>query len=213
MSDTPKLPVLADDGGSIAKSLNIGVYPSWAVLDAQGNAVRIVKGSLNEAQALALIKNPDADIGSLKTQFYKPTAKDAAKMNLRTIYLAGGCFWGLEAYFQRIGGVVDAVSGYANGKTAHPSYEDVIQGSGHAETVKVTYDADRLSLDDILRYYFRVIDPTSLNKQGNDRGEQYRTGIYYTDPAEAKVVSAAIAREQQKHRAPVVVENRPLQRV
>ena len=209
--DYPKLPVLADDGGSIAKSLNIGVYPSWAVLDAQGNAVRIVKGSLNEAQALALIKNPDADIGSLKTQFYKPTAKDAAKMNLRTIYLAGGCFWGLEAYFQRIGGVVDAVSGYANGKTAHPSYEDVIQGSGHAETVKVTYDADRLSLDDILRYYFRVIDPTSLNKQGNDRGEQYRTGIYYTDPAEAKVVSAAIAREQQKHRAPVVVENRPLQ--
>ena len=208
--DYPKLTVLADDGGSIAKSLNIGVYPSWAVLDAQGNAVRIVKGSLNEAQALALIKNPDADIGSLKTQFYKPTAKDAAKMNLRTIYLAGGCFWGLEAYFQRIGGVVDAVSGYANGKTAHPSYEDVIQGSGHAETVKVTYDADRLSLDDILRYYFRVIDPTSLNKQGNDRGEQYRTGIYTTDPAEQKIAAAAIAREQKKYTAPVVVENQPL---
>ncbi|SUA11540.1 trifunctional thioredoxin/methionine sulfoxide reductase A/B protein [Neisseria gonorrhoeae] len=86
-------------------------------------------------------------------------------MNTRTIYLAGGCFWGLEAYFQRIDGVVDAVSGYANGNTENPSYEDVsYRHTGHAETVKVTYDADKLSLDDILQYYFRVVDPTSLNK-------------------------------------------------
>ncbi|WP_298040943.1 peptide-methionine (S)-S-oxide reductase MsrA, partial [uncultured Campylobacter sp.] len=114
--------------------------------------------------------------------------------NVKEIYLAGGCFWGLEAYFQRIQGVTDAVSGYANGKPAHPSYEEVIQGSGHAETVKVTYDADKLSLNDILQYYFRVVDPTSLNQQGNDRGEQYRSGVYYTDPAEKAVVAEAIAR-------------------
>ena len=205
------LPVYTDAGGQIAKSLNIAVYPSWALLGKDGNVERIVKGSLNEAQALALLQNPNADLGSLQTPFYRPTAnKDTSTMNLRTIYLAGGCFWGLEAYFQRIDGVADAVSGYANGKTAHPSYEEVIQGSGHAETVKVTYDADKLSLNDILQYYFRVVDPTSLNQQGNDRGEQYRSGVYYTDPAEKTVVAEAIAREQQKYSRPIVVENRPL---
>ena len=86
--------------------------------------------------------------------------------------------------------MVDAVSGYANGKTENPSYEDVsYRNTGHAETVKVTYDADKLSLDDILQYYFRVVDPTSLNKQGNDTGTQYRSGVYYTDPAEKAVIA------------------------
>ena len=132
-------------------------------------------------------------------------------MNTHTIYLAGGCFWGVEAYFQRIPGVVDAVSGYANGQTENPSYEDVVRrNTGHAETVQVIYDADRLSLDDILQYYFRVIDPTSLNQQGNDRGTQYRTGVYYTNPAEQAVIAAALTREQRKHSQPVVVENLPL---
>ena len=133
-------------------------------------------------------------------------------MNAQTIYLAGGCFWGLEAYFQRIPGVIDAVSGYANGKgDAAPRYEDVIyRATGHAETVKVTYDADRLDLDDILQYYFRVIDPTSLNKQGNDRGTQYRTGIYYTDAAQRPLIQAALDAEQKKYRQPLVVENLPL---
>lgn len=133
-------------------------------------------------------------------------------MNAQTIYLAGGCFWGLEAYFQRIPGVIDAVSGYANGKGDQaPRYEDVIyRGTGHAETVKVTYDADRLNLDEILQYYFRVIDPTSLNKQGNDRGTQYRTGVYYTDAAQRPVIQAALDTEQKKYRQPLVVENLPL---
>ena len=154
----PKLPVVTDHGGTIAKSLNIGVYPSWAVLDKSGNVARIVKGSINEAQALALIDNPEADLGRLKTQFNTQDKAKVKPMNTKTIYLAGGCFWGLEAYFQRIDGVVDAVSGYANGKTKNPSYEDVsYRDTGHAETVKVTYDADKLSLDDILQYYFRLI--------------------------------------------------------
>ncbi|SNB75330.1 bifunctional peptide-methionine (S)-S-oxide reductase MsrA/peptide-methionine (R)-S-oxide reductase MsrB [Kingella negevensis] len=208
----PKLPVLVDAGGSIAKQLNIQVYPSWAVLDNSGNVVRIVKGSLNEQQALALIRDPNAELGSLKTKFHKPTDKKVSStMNTKTIYLAGGCFWGLEAYFQRIDGVIDAVSGYANGNTQNPTYEDVSRrNTGHAETVRVTYDADKLSLDDILQYYFRVIDPTSLNKQGNDRGTQYRTGVYYTDPAEKAVIAQALANEQRKFSQPIVVENEPL---
>ena len=210
----PKLPVRINDGGAIAKELGVRVYPSWVLLGANGDVQRIVKGSLNEAQALALLQNPQAELSAYTKPFYKSDSASAQKgkpMNIKTIYLAGGCFWGLEAYFQRIKGVTDAVSGYANGKTANPSYEDVShRHTGHAETVKVSYDADQLSLDDILRYYFRVVDPTSLNKQGNDRGEQYRTGVYTTDAAEQKIVAAAIAREQKKYTAPIVVENVPL---
>ncbi|MDO4640410.1 MAG: bifunctional peptide-methionine (S)-S-oxide reductase MsrA/peptide-methionine (R)-S-oxide reductase MsrB [Neisseria sp.] len=208
----PALPVLTDAGGQIAKTLNIGVYPSWVLLDKKGDVSRIVKGGLNEKQALALLDNPEADLGKLQDTFYKSEKhKESVPMHTKTIYLAGGCFWGLEAYFQRIPGVVDAVSGYANGKTEKPSYEDVShRNSGHAETVKVVYDSDKLSLADILQYYFRVVDPTSLNQQGNDRGTQYRTGIYYTDEAERKTISASLAAEQKKYQQPIVVENLPL---
>ena len=206
----PQLPVLLDHGGAIARSLDIGVYPTWVLLDKQGKVARIIKGSLNEQQALALIDNPTADVGKLKTTFYQ-AKKPSTPMNTQTIYLAGGCFWGLEAYFQRINGVLDAVSGYANGNTEHPSYEDVVyRHTGHAETVKVVYDADKLSLNDILQYYFRVIDPTSLNQQGNDRGTQYRTGIYYTHPAEQAIIAHALQQEQQKYTQTLVVENMPL---
>ena len=100
--------------------------------------------------------------------------------NIREIYLAGGCFWGMEAYMERIHGVKDAISGYANGNTEKTSYQ-MIGVTDHAETVKVTYDTNQISLDKLLQYYFKVIDPTSVNKQGNDRGRQYRTGIYYQD--------------------------------
>ena len=208
--DRPKPATLIDTGGNIARDIGIAVYPSWALLDSKGNIQRVIKGNIQREQLVALMANPQADISAKKT-FYKPTQKKAVNMNSKTIYLAGGCFWGLEAYFERINGVTDAVSGYANGKTQKPSYEDVIRGSGHAETVKVTYDPERISLDDILQYYFRVIDPTSLNKQGNDRGAQYRTGIYSIDPAERPVIDKALAREQKKHKKPLVVENLPLQ--
>ena len=117
----PQLPVLLDHGGAIARSLDIGVYPTWVLLDKQGKVARIIKGSLNEQQALALIDNPTANVGKLKTTFYQ-AKKSSTPMNTQTIYLAGGCFWGLEAYFQRINGVLDAVSGYANGNTERPSY-------------------------------------------------------------------------------------------
>lgn len=131
--------------------------------------------------------------------------------NLVDLYLAGGCFWGLEAYMARIYGVYDVTSGYANGKTENPSYEDLIyKGSGHAETVHVRYDPSRVSLETLLDYYFRVIDPTSLNKQGNDRGVQYRTGIYYTNKEDLPLIEMRLKKEQEKYQAPIVVEVEPL---
>lgn len=130
----------------------------------------------------------------------------------RTIYLAGGCFWGLEAYFKRITGVIDAVSGYANGKTENPSYEQVChENTGHAETIALTYHEEVLPLADVLQYFFRVIDPTSVNKQGEDSGTQYRTGIYYADPADESIIRHALAQEQKNYAAPIVVECQPLQ--
>ena len=99
------------------------------------------------------------------------------------IYLAGGCFWGLEEYFSRIPGVEQTTVGYANGQVETTNYQ-LIKETDHAETVQVIYDPDKITLRAILLYYFRVIDPLSVNKQGNDRGRQYRTGVYYTDEAD-----------------------------
>ena len=128
---------------------------------------------------------------------------------IREIYLAGGCFWGVEAYMQRIYGVKEAVSGYANGKTDKTSYQ-MIGVTDHAETVKVTYNASQISLDKLLQYYFKVIDPTSVNKQGNDRGRQYRTGIYYQDAADKAVIEQAISELQTKYKNKVQIEVQPL---
>ncbi len=211
--DYPELPVRMDSSGELVKRLGVQVYPSWALIDQQGQLARVIKGSLNKSQALALLANPEADLDDSAHIFYQPkTNQDAVPVNARTIYLAGGCFWGVEAYFERIDGVLDAVSGYANGRTENPSYEDVVyRNTGHAETVKVVYNPDKLSLDNILQYYFRIIDPTSLNKQGNDRGVQYRTGVYTTDAAEQEVVADALAQLQQRYQRPLVVENTALE--
>ena len=208
----PQLPLRLDPSGQLIKALGVKVYPSWAVLDAQGQLARVIKGSINKSQALALLDNPAADLAAHQGSFYQPQKdQSAVPINAKTIYLAGGCFWGVEAYFERIDGVIDAVSGYANGRTDNPSYEDVIyRNTGHAETVKITYNPDKLSLDDILQYYFRIIDPTLLNQQGNDRGSQYRTGIYSTQADEQAVVAAALSTLQKRFKKPIVVENQPL---
>lgn len=133
-------------------------------------------------------------------------------MNKKDIYLAGGCFWGLEAYFKRIKGVISVESGYANGKTENPTYEDVChRNTGHAEAIKLTYNADTISLTDILRHFFRVVDPTTLNRQGNDVGTQYRSGIYYTNPADKDTIEAIIKAEQGRYNRRIVVEIEPLQ--
>jgi len=134
-------------------------------------------------------------------------------VNLKTIWLAGGCFWGLEAYMDRVPGVADASVGYANGTTESPTYEDVIRnGTGHAETVQVNYDPNMISLDELLNYFFRVINPTILNQQGADIGSQYRTGIYYTDEAtELEVIEKAVELEQEDHIPTIVTEVLPLE--
>ena len=132
-----------------------------------------------------------------------------SKQEQRIIYLAGGCFWGLEAYMERIHGVTDAVSGYANGKGDTTNYQ-LLHATDHAETVKVTYDPNKISLDKLLQYYFRVIDPTSINKQGNDRGRQYRTGIYYQNEQDKAVIEAALKTLQSKYQEPIQIEVEPL---
>ena len=100
---------------------------------------------------------------------------------MKEIYLAGGCFWGMQKFFDQFDGIIETEVGYANGPDQKPSYEDVCHNSGHAETLRILYDEKLLSLTEILEYYFMVIDPVSVNRQGNDIGIQYRTGIYYTE--------------------------------
>lgn len=129
--------------------------------------------------------------------------------DIREIYLAGGCFWGVEAYMEKIHGVKNATSGYANGKTDKTHYQ-IIGSTDHAETVHVTYDANKISLAKLLKYYFRVIDPTSVNKQGNDRGRQYRTGIYYQNERDRAVILKEIEAQQAKYKDKIQVEVEPL---
>ena len=129
----------------------------------------------------------------------------------KQIWLAGGCFWGLQAYLDRLYGVNETVVGYANGNTTHPTYEQVCyQNTGHAETVSVDYEDSKIPLSTLLEYYFKVVDPTSMNRQGNDRGIQYRSGIYYLDTADLPLIRQAMAEEQKKHSSPLVVEVLPL---
>jgi len=124
---------------------------------------------------------------------------------LHEIWLAGGCFWGVEEYFKRIYGVIETSVGYANGKTKNPTYQD-IHSSGHVETVHIIYDTSRVSLQTLLEYYFKIIDPTSINKQGNDIGTQYRTGIYYRDEFDKDIIQMIIAKEQKKYKAHIATE-------
>ncbi|MDE6787532.1 MAG: peptide-methionine (S)-S-oxide reductase MsrA [Muribaculaceae bacterium] len=126
---------------------------------------------------------------------------------MKKIYFAGGCFWGTDHLFSLVDGVVKTTAGYANSLVPYPSYEQVCTGrTGAAETVEVEYDDTKVGLTDLLSIYFRSIDPTSLNRQGNDIGTQYRTGIYYTDEADIPVIEAFVAMVQRRHKEPLVVE-------
>ena len=100
---------------------------------------------------------------------------------MKTIYFAGGCFWGTQKFFDQFSGIMETEVGYANGPEEAPSYQEVCLGSGHAETVRIRYDEKRITLSELVNYYFMIIDPVSVNRQGFDIGIQYRTGIYYTD--------------------------------
>ncbi len=130
---------------------------------------------------------------------------------MKTIYLAGGCFWGVEEYFSRIEGIIDTDVGYANGKKISPTYEQVCTGlTGHAETVYIKFDDSILPLESILERFFKIIDPTLLNRQGGDIGNQYRTGIYYVDFDDLEIIKKVIEKEQLKYKDPIVTEVKEL---
>jgi peptide methionine sulfoxide reductase msrA/msrB len=130
--------------------------------------------------------------------------------NLAEIWLAGGCFWGVEAYMARIYGVYDVTSGYANGSFDNPTYREVINGAGHAETVHVRYDPERVSLETLLDLFFEVVDPVSVNQQGNDRGIQYRSGIYYENEEDLLVINEVIDELAGQYSKDIAVEVLPL---
>lgn len=130
----------------------------------------------------------------------------------REIFLAGGCFWGLERYVSLLPGVLETEAGYANGSTPSPSYEDVCSGeTGHAETVRVCYDDGRIGLPFLLERFYDAIDPTSLNRQGSDIGEQYRSGIYYADGSDREIIETSLRDLQKRQVKPVAVECKPLE--
>ena len=137
---------------------------------------------------------------------------------MKTIYLAGGCFWGMQKYFDQFEGVLSTEVGYANGPEGTsdpegcqaPTYKDVCNDSGHAETVRIDYDEEKISLTRLLQDYFFVIDPLSVNRQGHDTGIQYRTGVYYTDEAQLPEIEAVFQTETQKAGQKLAVELEPL---
>lgn len=131
--------------------------------------------------------------------------------SLKEIYLAGGCFWGIDKYMSVIKGVVETESGYANGHTEDPTYREVCTGkTGHTETVKVVYDATVTGLDVLLPLFYAAIDPTAINRQGGDIGSQYRTGVYYVDSDNKEIIDSSILTLAKQYKKPIAVEVLPL---
>ncbi len=129
-----------------------------------------------------------------------------------TITLGGGCFWCTEAVYERVAGVMSVESGYCNGETVNPSYEEVCSGTtGHAEVVRVTFDTRQITLREVLEIFFVIHDPTTLNRQGNDSGTQYRSGIYFHDLAQQDVAREVMAEVNELHRGKLVTELLPVQ--
>lgn len=130
---------------------------------------------------------------------------------IKEIYLAGGCFWGTEKYLSLVKGIESTEVGYANGRTENPSYEDVCtRETGHAETVKLFYDPAVVSLEFILNLFYDVIDPVAKNRQGNDIGSQYRTGIYYVDENDREQILHSLQILQKRYDKPIAIEVEPL---
>jgi peptide-methionine (S)-S-oxide reductase len=128
-------------------------------------------------------------------------------MNTQAITLGGGCFWCTEAVYELVDGVTAVESGYCNGQVLNPSYAQVCTGdTGHVEVVRVSFDADRISLREVLEIFFTIHDPTTLNRQGNDAGTQYRSGIYLHDAAQDAVAREVLAEANEAHRGRVVTE-------
>lgn len=129
--------------------------------------------------------------------------------HIKKIYLAGGCFWGMEGYFKQLLGVKITSVGYANGKTENTNYK-ILKETDHSETLEVIYDKNKIRLEEILLHFFRIIDPISINKQGNDVGRQYRTGIYYLDDDDIEVINKVYSYIENKICCKIVVEKEKL---
>ena len=126
---------------------------------------------------------------------------------MKELYIAGGCFWGVQQYYMLLKGVIKTETGYANGLTENPTYHDVLTGkTGHAEVVYLTYDPKVISLHDIIEHFFRFINPYSLNKQGNDIGVQYRSGLYYVNQDDKLAIEHFIRQFEKTHNKKTVIE-------
>lgn len=131
----------------------------------------------------------------------------ALTKDFKTVVVAGGCYWGVEEYYRRLEGIIDTQVGFAQGHTENPNYEEVCAAdTNHAEVVFLSYNPAAISLEAILDHLFRIIDPTSLNKQGNDVGTQYRCGVYYTTDDEKQTITDFIKQKQADYKRPIVVE-------
>ena len=122
---------------------------------------------------------------------------------MKTLILAGGCFWGMEELFREQPGVIDTEVGYTGGENEHPTYE---RHPGHAEALKLTYDESQTTIQTLLDYFFQIHDPTTMNRQGNDIGSSYRSAIFYADDMQKKEAQAAIERNQGYWKAPIVTQ-------
>lgn len=130
---------------------------------------------------------------------------------MKEIYFAGGCFWGTEHYFKQIDGVISTEVGYANGNTLDPTYEEVYTDTtGYAECVKIVYNPSDISLEYLVELFFRSIDPLSLNRQGNDCGTRYRTGVYYIDNEDFTKIKSIFDAVKKSIGEPLAVELEPL---
>ncbi|MFP4562252.1 MAG: peptide-methionine (S)-S-oxide reductase MsrA [Spirochaetia bacterium] len=138
--------------------------------------------------------------------------KDTEKINnLETAVLGGGCFWCIEAVFERIDGIEEAVSGYAGGTTKDPTYKEVCSGStGHAEVVRLRFDPSKITYDEVLDIFFKAHDPTTVNRQGADVGSQYRSIILYSSEEQKRKAEAALKRARKNYSDPLVTEIVPL---
>jgi peptide-methionine (S)-S-oxide reductase len=133
-------------------------------------------------------------------------------VNTQTATFAAGCFWGVEADFRDIPGVLDAEAGYTGGTTENPSYREVCTSrTGHAEAVRVTFDADQVSYDTLLDAFWSLHDPTQVNRQGPDVGTQYRSAVFYNDETQRVAVEASKARAQAKFARPIATQIEPAQ--